>query len=95
MFQETKKKTFLRLALTTDIFSCPLQIEGMTQINGLQPVKIKNTTNYGFTLELDTQSFSAYAREGLVSRRQSSSSHMLTRALTPLLRARASCYLRI
>ena len=38
----------------------------MTQINDLAPVKIISTTTFTFVLELDSTSFSDYARQGVV-----------------------------
>ena len=42
------------------------EVEGMTQINETQPIKITATTTYTFTLELNSSAFSDYTRQGVV-----------------------------
>jgi ubiquitin-activating enzyme E1 len=43
-----------------------IEVEGMTELNGLPHVQIYETRAYSFKLRLDTSSFGAYTRQGLV-----------------------------
>lgn len=42
------------------------EVEGMTQINGNQPIKVVDTTVQTVTLDLDSRGFSDYARQGII-----------------------------
>ena len=42
------------------------EVEGMTQINDMKPVKITATTVHTITLELDSSAFDDYVRQGVV-----------------------------
>ena len=42
------------------------EVEGMTEINETEPIKIVGTTIHTFTLELDSTKFKDYTRQGLV-----------------------------
>lgn len=42
------------------------EVEGMTELNGKGPFKIKNCKAYEFTLEVDTTNYGAYTRQGIV-----------------------------
>lgn len=41
------------------------EVEGMTQINDLQPAKVTKTTPFTFVLELNSTGFTDYARQGV------------------------------
>jgi ubiquitin-activating enzyme E1 len=43
-----------------------VEVEGMTQLNGHAPIKIKDCKAHSFTLDCDTSSFDLYIRQGLV-----------------------------
>jgi ubiquitin-activating enzyme E1 len=43
-----------------------VEVEGMTELNGHAPIEIYDTKAYSFRLRLDTSSFGAYTRQGLV-----------------------------
>lgn len=38
----------------------------MKEINGLEPIKILQTTNFTVTLDIDSTSFSDYLRQGII-----------------------------
>lgn len=42
------------------------EVEGMTELNDIPHIRIKDTKAYSFKLELDTTNFGAYTRQGLV-----------------------------
>jgi len=42
------------------------EVEGMTEINEIKPVKIIAVTTFTFTLELDSSKFAEYSRQGTV-----------------------------
>ena len=42
------------------------EIEGMTQLNGHEPIEIFDCRAYDFKLKLDTRGFDAYTRQGIV-----------------------------
>jgi len=42
------------------------EVEGMTQLNDHEPIKISVNGPYSFTLDCDTRDFGAYTRQGVV-----------------------------
>ncbi len=42
------------------------EVEGMTELNSLPPTKITTIDGFSFKLDIDSTSFSAYTRQGLV-----------------------------
>lgn len=42
------------------------EVEGMTQINETQPIKIIDATTYTLTLDIDSSTFGDYLRQGIV-----------------------------
>lgn len=42
------------------------EVEGMSQINGTQPIKIVDTTTFTLTLDIDSRAFGDYTRQGVV-----------------------------
>jgi hypothetical protein len=42
------------------------EVEGMTELNNVDPIKISGCRAYDFKLELDTRNFGVYKRQGLV-----------------------------
>lgn len=38
----------------------------MTEINGIEPIKILKTTNFAIILDIDSSSFSDYLRQGII-----------------------------
>ncbi|KAF4665794.1 hypothetical protein FOL47_004423 [Perkinsus chesapeaki] len=43
------------------------EIEGMTELNGCDPVRIKVTGPYSFSIDKDTRNFHSYTREGIAT----------------------------
>jgi ubiquitin-activating enzyme E1 len=43
-----------------------VEVEGMTEINNTDPIKIVSTKPHSFVLDLNTTGFSDYARQGVV-----------------------------
>jgi ubiquitin-activating enzyme E1 len=43
-----------------------IEVEGMAELNDIPHIEIYDTKAYSFRLRLDTSSFGAYARQGLV-----------------------------
>eukprot|EP00343_Euplotes_focardii_P012921 CAMPEP_0205833078 /NCGR_PEP_ID=MMETSP0206-20130828/48682_1 /ASSEMBLY_ACC=CAM_ASM_000279 /TAXON_ID=36767 /ORGANISM="Euplotes focardii, Strain TN1" /LENGTH=1012 /DNA_ID=CAMNT_0053139147 /DNA_START=84 /DNA_END=3122 /DNA_ORIENTATION=+ len=73
------------------------EVQGMTEINNTEPIKISVIDGYSFKLKLDTTSFGKYKREGLVADIQVPKNHKfntLREAIAkPLASAPDGCFI--